>query len=107
MLFARRVPIYFWTKVAETATYLINKPPTRANLGVSPDEVFFRLKPCLVHLRILGCLAYAHLDKTHRDKLEPRAQQTIFLGYDDSSKAYRVYNPKTNRIIVSRDITFD
>ena len=31
----------------------------------------------------------------------------MFLGYDDSSKAYHVYNPKTKKIIVTTDITFD
>ena len=64
MLFVGRVPIFFWTEAAKTGTYFINKSPTRANLGASPDEVFFRSKPYLIHLRIFGSLAYAHLDKT-------------------------------------------
>jgi hypothetical protein len=31
----------------------------------------------------------------------------IFVGYDDASKAYRVYNPITQKIVITRDIVFD
>jgi hypothetical protein len=31
----------------------------------------------------------------------------IFIGYEHSSKAYRFYNPDTERAVVSRDAVFD
>jgi hypothetical protein len=30
-----------------------------------------------------------------------------FLGISDYSKAYKLYNPSTKKIIISRDVTFD
>ena len=30
----------------------------------------------------------------------------IFVRYNDTSKAYRIYLPKTNKIVVSRDVKF-
>ncbi|KAF0933430.1 hypothetical protein E2562_018533 [Oryza meyeriana var. granulata] len=31
----------------------------------------------------------------------------VFLGYEPCSKAYRVYNPVTKRVCVTRDMVFD
>lgn len=31
----------------------------------------------------------------------------IFLGVSDQSKAYKLYNSKTKKIIISRDVIFD
>jgi hypothetical protein len=42
-----------------------------------------------------------------KDKLEPSGKKGIFVGYSDSSKAYRIYIPKQHKIEVSRDITFN
>ena len=30
----------------------------------------------------------------------------IFIEYSDTSKAYRIYLPQTNKIVVSRDVKF-
>jgi transposase InsO family protein len=73
MLIEGNVPTYLWAKAAKTAVYIMNKSPTRANLGLTPKEVFYNRKPNLQHLHIFGCLVYVHLDKSHRNKLQPRA----------------------------------
>ena len=88
MLFVEKLQIQFWAEAAKTVVYLMNKSPSRANLGISLDEVFFRSKPSLIHLRTFSCLVYVHLDKIQRNKLEPKAQQGILFGYDNNSKAY-------------------
>ena len=31
----------------------------------------------------------------------------IFVGYDDASKAYQVYNPTTQKLLVTKDVVFD
>jgi hypothetical protein len=65
------------------------------------------VKPNLSHLRVFGCIAYCHIPAEKRNKLEPKAIATLFIGYDEQSKAYRCWNPVTKRIIISRDIRFD
>jgi hypothetical protein len=42
-----------------------------------------------------------------RNKLEPSGKKGIFMGYSDSSKDYRIYIPKQNKIEFSRDVTFN
>ena len=31
----------------------------------------------------------------------------VFLGYEDGTKAYRLYNPARGKVVVSRDVVFD
>ncbi|POM75105.1 Integrase catalytic core protein [Phytophthora palmivora] len=37
----------------------------------------------------------------------PKAREGIFLGYEERSKAYRVYDIETGKVMISRDVTFD
>ena len=40
-------------------------------------------------------------------KLDKKAIEMIFVGYEPGSKGYRFWNPATRWIVVSRDVTFD
>ncbi|KAL7723797.1 hypothetical protein ACLKA6_008698 [Drosophila palustris] len=41
-----------------------------------------------------------------KDKFESRSEECILVGYDSTSKAYRLYSPKRRGIIVSKDVKF-
>jgi len=41
-----------------------------------------------------------------RDKLDKKAEAGIFIGYSTTSKAYRVFQPQTGKILISRDVHF-
>ncbi|GMI80809.1 ARABIDOPSIS THALIANA UDP-GLUCOSYL TRANSFERASE 85A1 [Hibiscus trionum] len=45
--------------------------------------------------------------ETIRKKLDDRGEKCIFIGYDERSKAYRLYNPLTKKLIILRDVEFD
>jgi hypothetical protein len=55
-------------------------------------------------LRVFGCTAYAHVDN---GKLEPRAAKCIFLGYQPGVKGYKLWNPQTRKVVLSRNIIFN
>ena len=38
--------------------------------------------------------------------MEPSGKKGVFVGYSETSKAYRIYIPGTRPIEVSRDVTF-
>jgi hypothetical protein len=59
------------------------------------------------HLKIFGCVAYSHVPKELRNKLDHKAEKCIFIGYSERSKAYKLYNPKTKKFLISRDVHFD
>ncbi|KAL6311410.1 hypothetical protein AAG906_035533 [Vitis piasezkii] len=41
-----------------------------------------------------------------RDKLDKKAKPGVFIGYSNSSKAYRIFQPQNGKILVSRDVKF-
>ena len=58
----------------------------------------------IAHLRVSGCLAYALVPVQQRRKLDNKAVKCIFVGYSSKSKGYRLYHPKSKRILVSQDV---
>ena len=43
----------------------------------------------------------------HVPKLEPSGKKGTFVGYCKSSKPYKIYIPRSRKIEVSRDVTFE
>ena len=102
------VPDTLWAELANTATYLRNRLPTRANQGnISPYEAWHGHKPSIDHLRVIWSDAYAHISKPKRHKLAPRSKKLKLIGYHDEKKAYRLWNQELDQIEISRDVIFD
>jgi hypothetical protein len=98
--------MFLWGEAAMTAIYVQNRSPYRILKDMTPEEAFSGKKPNVENLRIFGCLIYSHIPKDKRNKLEPSGKKGIFVGYSDSSKAYRIHIPEQHKIEVSRDVTF-
>ncbi|KAK8913590.1 hypothetical protein KSP39_PZI024172 [Platanthera zijinensis] len=95
MMLESKLPKKFWAEAVNTACYILNRSPCRALVNTTPFEAWSKIKPDISHLRIFGSLTYS-LDTTQsKDKLEEKGVMGILLGYSDSSKAYRIYNPST------------
>ncbi|KAH9670830.1 hypothetical protein KPL70_017126 [Citrus sinensis] len=43
----------------------------------------------------------------NRAKLDDKSEKFIFIGYDNNSKGYKLYNPNNGKIMISRDVVFD
>ncbi|GKD62025.1 ribonuclease H-like domain-containing protein [Tanacetum coccineum] len=87
------------------AAYLLNLLPSSAIQNDIPCTKLFNKQPDYSRLRIFGCLCYPHLYSPH--KLAPRATPCIFLGYPAYHRGYRCLDLSTNKIILSRHVTFD
>jgi hypothetical protein len=74
---------------------------------MTPEEAFTGVKPKVGHFKIFGCLVYIHVPKEKRTKLDPSSRKSTFVGYSESSKAYRIYILGQRQIEVSRDVTFE
>ena len=96
----------FWECAVSTAVHVRNRAPSRANDYVSPHERLFGNIPDLSYLRVFGCLAYWHIT-TMRTKLEPTSERLVFVGYEGSSKSYKLWNLRTHRFVISTDVTFE
>ena len=42
-----------------------------------------------------------------RRKWDPKSSRGIFVGYEELSKAYHVFDVDLGRVIISRDVVFD
>lgn len=62
------------------------------------------MKPNASHFIVFGCVAYAHIPKEIKKKLDDRGERCIFLGYSETSKAYKLYNHVTKKFIISIDV---
>jgi hypothetical protein len=51
------------------------------------------VKPEVGHFRIFGFLVYIHVPEEKITKLDPSGKKGIFVGYNESSKAYPIYIP--------------
>ena len=49
---------------------------------------------------------YALTLKNKRFQLDPRSKKCIFVGYDDVTKGYRLWDPTSHKIVISRDVIF-
>jgi hypothetical protein len=61
----------------------------------------------LSSIRVFGCPAYFHVDKSEPRKLDDRAWKGVLVGYASESHAWLVYNPATRRVVSSRNVLFD
>lgn len=102
------IPNYLWGEAVRHATYLINRVGTRTLDSQTVYEVFKKKKkPSVRHLRVFGCVGYAKVDAPHLKKLDDRSRTLVHLGIEPGSKAYRMFDLTSRKIIVSRDVVFD
>ena len=71
--------------------------PHRAMGNMTPEECFSGKKHEFSHFWIFGSLTYSHVPSEKRTKLEPTAEKGIFVGYDETSKAFHIYLPSQRR----------
>ena len=107
MMAATNIPNTFWAEAIANAAYTRNRSPTSALQNMTPFEAWWGHTPSVKHLRTFGCIAYAHIAKGKRRKLDSKTDKCIFLGYSTCSKAYRIYNVARKMTFVRRNVTFN
>ena len=107
MLKGKGLPDTFWAEAVNTAVYILNRSYTKAVKDMTPLQAFSGKKPSVAHFRIFGSDCYVHVPDASRTKWDAKSQKCIFLGYSEESKGYRLYNPTTKKVIISRDVVFE
>ncbi|KAB2626386.1 retrovirus-related Pol polyprotein from transposon TNT 1-94 [Pyrus ussuriensis x Pyrus communis] len=107
MLHDRDMPYFLWAEAVHTAVYILNRCPTKALGNTTPFEAYSGRKLGIAHLRIFGSLCYVHVPTETRQKLDAKSVKGVFVGYATCEKGYRILDPCTNKLILSRDVVFD
>lgn len=101
------MPKSFWPEAVTWSIHLLNRSPTFAVKNMTLEEAWNGHKPSIEHFKKFGCIAYANVSDQKRRKLDDKGEKCTFLGVSNQSKAYKLYNPSTKKIIISRDVNFD
>ncbi|KAM2733441.1 hypothetical protein EV2_036866 [Malus domestica] len=110
-LLAAHLPLHYWGEALTSATYLINRLPSRTLDFHTPFQALTSQtsSPPTPNLppRVIGCVAFVHLHPPQRKtKLEPRALRCVFLGYATTQKGYRCYHPSSKNMFITQDVSF-
>ena len=106
MLCNQGLPKFLWGEAANTAVYIQNRCPHSALESKTPEEVFSGKKPNVSHFRVFGCPVYFRVPKEKRSKLNDFGKKGMFVGYSETSKAYRVYVLGQREVEICHDVTF-
>ena len=78
-------PISFWGDALMTATYILNRVPSKS-VPTTPYELWTGVKPNLENLWHWGYAGFVHSTSHKYGKLGPRASKKIFIRYSESLK---------------------
>ena len=110
LLFGASVPPHFWPEAVTYVVYVINRMPSRVVGFQTPLQVLTQHAPVVssnsLTPRVFGCVAYVHIQKLHRSRLDPCALRCVFLGFSSHQKGYKCYHPATWHMYVTMDVTF-
>lgn len=97
----------FWQFAVEAAVHIYNRQPIRRHQWKCPITVWSDTVPDVSYFRVFGCRAFVHVPEAQHRKLEKKALELMFVGYEPGSKAWRFWNHSTRSVVMSRDVTFD
>ncbi|XP_057522524.1 uncharacterized protein LOC130802527 [Amaranthus tricolor] len=97
------LPISFWGFALDIAAFTLNRAPTKA-VEKTSCEMWTGNVPKLSFLRIWGCEAY--VKRLISDKLAPKSDKCLFVGYPKKTKGYYFYNESENKVFVARNGVF-
>ena len=100
------LPFHLWGATVDTVVYLINRSPSSSIEGKIPEEVWSGKSINYSFLRVFGCIAYAHVDREQRKKLDPKSLKCVFLGYGGDEYRYRLWDYENNKVFHSCDVVF-
>jgi transposase InsO family protein len=108
MIYAKNLPKSLWPEAVSYACYIKNCSPVRAlESNLTPYEMFFSRKPDVSKLQEFGTRCWVMVPGERRTKLDPKAERHVFTGIGETSKSWRYWNTRSNKIQYSHNITFD
>jgi hypothetical protein len=97
------LPLSFWGYALETAAFTLNRVSSKS-VETTPYELWFGKKPKLLFLKVWGCDAY--VKRLQPDKLKPKADKCVFIGYPKETVGYTFYHRSEGKVFVAKNGSF-
>ena len=94
-------------EVVNTACHTVNRVYFKPDTKKTPYELWKGRKPNVKYFRIFGSICFILKDRENMGKFDFRSDEGIFLGYSSISKAYRVYNKRTMKVMKTMNVVID
>lgn len=108
MLHDSGLPRFLWGEAISHAVWLKNQTWTKALVGKTPFKALTGMVPDLSNLHIWGCVCWVHQDPDiiRQSKLDSRAKEGQWVGFDPQSQGYQIYWPGEQKVTVEQSVTF-
>ena len=103
MLLQAKLPKVMWNYAVRASAYIRNRCYNERT-GKTPYEAFTNKQPDLSNMHAFGSKCFAYIQ--NKQKLDPRAEEGVFVGYDPCSPAHLVYIPDAQVVRRVRCVTF-
>ncbi|SGZ15958.1 BQ5605_C029g10714 [Microbotryum silenes-dioicae] len=100
------LPKTFWEEAAAYFVYCKNLCQHSALDKETPNSVWQGSRANALALHPFGCTAWLTVAPKLRSKLDPKVVRVLFTGYNLASKAFRIYDTTTKKIILGRNASF-
>jgi hypothetical protein len=97
------LPLSFWGYALETAAFTLNRAPSKS-VKTTPYELWFGKNTKLSFLKVWGCDAY--VKRLQPDKLEPKADKCVFIGYPKETVGYTFYHRSEGKVFIAKNGSF-
>src|ERR1700694_5278933 len=106
--FTACLPQNWWEFSLLHAVHLYNRTPVQRLSWKTPYELLYGDTPKVDHLRVFGCAAHVFLPNDVRaNKLSPKSELMIFLGYKNGVKGYLFMRLPNNVLFTGATALFD
>ncbi|GJS59673.1 retrovirus-related pol polyprotein from transposon TNT 1-94 [Tanacetum coccineum] len=94
-------------EIGPTACYTQNRSPIHKTCSKIPYKLINNRKLDILYLHVCGALCYLKNGREDIRKLGAKGDIGFFIGYSSTSRAYRVYNRRTKKVMEMMNVTFD
>ena len=101
------LPHYLWAEAINTSFYISNRVFLCKNTSKTSFEIYFSRKPNVSYFKVFGCKCFVLNTKDNLGKFDAKSYEAIFVGYSNTSKAYRVFNKSSLTIEESIHVKFE
>lgn len=106
LLHSRNMDKTFWAEAVNTAVFVLNRASCSSVKIETPFKLWVNKDFDIKTFKEFGSAVSVHIPKEKRRKLDKKCEEGIFIGYENTTKGYRVYFPQKNKVEIHRDIVF-